>query len=243
MAQSTSSIALDKRHESSAKAAVVLSAKGKKAKAKLKKAALEVMSEVGYHKMRIGDVTKQAGVAAGLFHHYFTDLKSLTSEVMEDFVAKSLNVESIEKSVSKGDWYGRIFAHNRLVVVSYAERPGIMRCMLQLADEDKEFAQLLRNNFVKQLGWLVDAMPKLYPQATFSKHQFLMMVYALGGTGETILRDYYINCEPALTENKVTVDEMTELLTVIFYRGLFLQNPPAKKLRYIADLDKFVKQF
>tara|TARA_B110000902_G_scaffold218309_1_gene252064 strand:- start:2181 stop:2912 length:732 start_codon:yes stop_codon:yes gene_type:complete len=243
MAQSTSSIALDKRHESSAKAAVVLSTKGEKAKAKLKKAALAVMSEVGYHKMRIGDVTKQAGVAAGLFHHYFTDLKSLTHEVMEDFVAKSLNVESIEKSVSKGDWYGRIFAHNRLVVVSYAERPGIMRCMLQLADEDREFAQLLRNNFVKQLGWLVDAMPRLYPQATFSKHQFLMMVYALGGTGETILRDYYINSEPALIENKVTVDEMTELLTVIFYRGLFLQNPPAEKLRYIADLDKFVKKF
>jgi hypothetical protein len=47
MAQSTRSIALDKRHESSAKAAVVLSAKGEKAKAKLKKAALEVMSEVG----------------------------------------------------------------------------------------------------------------------------------------------------------------------------------------------------
>jgi hypothetical protein len=115
--------------------------------------------------------------------------------------------------------------------------------MLQLADEDREFAQLLRNNFVKQLGWLVDAMPRLYPQATFSKHQFLMMVYALGGTGETILRDYYINSEPALIENKVTVDEMTELLTVIFYRGLFLQNPPAEKLRYIADLDKFVKKF
>jgi AcrR family transcriptional regulator len=243
MVQANSKISKDSRHQSGAKAPVVLSAKGEKAKAKLKKAALEVMSEVGYHKMRISDVTKQAGVAAGLFHHYFPDLKSLTNEVMEDFVAKSLNVESIEKSVGKGDWYGRIFAHNRLVVVSYAERPGIMRCMLQLADEDKEFAQLLRNNFVKQLRWLVDAMPKLYPQSTFSKHQLLMMVYALGGTGETILRDYYINCEPALTENEVTVDEMTELLTVIFYRGLFLQNPPAEKLRYIANLDKFVKQF
>jgi AcrR family transcriptional regulator len=243
MVQANSKTSKDSRRQSGAKAAVVLSAKGEKAKVKLKKAALEVMSEVGYHKMRISDVTKQAGVAAGLFHHYFPDLKSLTNEVMEDFVAKSLNVESIEKSVGKGDWYGRIFAHNRLVVVSYAERPGIMRCMLQLADEDKEFAQLLRNNFVKQLRWLVDAMPKLYPQATFSKHQLLMMVYALGGTGETILRDYYINCEPALRENEVTVDEMTELLTVIFYRGLFLQNPPAEKLRYIADLDKFVKQF
>jgi hypothetical protein len=69
------------------------------------------------------------------------------------------------------------------------------------------------------------------------------MIYALGGTGEAILRDYYINSEPALTERAVTVDEMTELLTVIFYRGLFLKNPPTEKLGYIDNLDQFVKQF
>jgi len=213
-----------------------ISPKGKKARAKLMAAALEVMERVGYHRMRITDVTTEAGVASGLFYHYFKDLKSLTLEVLKDFISHSLHLDDIEKGVPRGDWYERMLAHNRLVVVAFAERPGIMRCLLQLADEDEAFSQLLRNNFVQQLSWLTRQMPKLFPDTGMSEHQALMVVYALAGTGETILRDYYINREPVLVEQELTIDEMAELISVIFYRGLFLENPPVEKLGYTANL-------
>ena len=51
------------------------SARGEIARAKLKRAAMTVMEKTGYHGMRISDVTTEAGVAAGLFYHYFNDLK------------------------------------------------------------------------------------------------------------------------------------------------------------------------
>jgi AcrR family transcriptional regulator len=199
------------------------------------------MEDVGYHRMRIADVTARAGVASGLFYHYFKDLKSLTREVLEDFVAASLRLEEIERDVSKGDWYGRMFAHNRLVVQAYADSPGIMRCLLQLADEDEEFSGLLRRNFIRQLGWLTRRMPRMFPEAELSEHQAMMVAYTLAGTGETILRDYYVNREPVLVDRELDVDEMTELISVIFYRGLFLANPPAEKLRYTTDLLKMRK--
>jgi len=219
-----------------------ISPKGEKARARLKAAALKVMEQVGYHKMRITDVTAQAGVASGLFYHYFKDLKSLTLEVLEDFVSHSLNIDDIEKDVPKGDWYARMLAHNRLVVKSYAERPGIMRCLLQLADEDEDFSLLLRQNFVQQLSWLTRQMPKLFPDAEMTEHQAMMVVYALAGTGETVLRDYYINREPVLREQELTVDDMAELITLIFYRGLFLENPPAEKLGYTINLSNMRKK-
>lgn len=218
------------------KGAKARSVKGEKARAKLKAAALVVMERVGYHKMRITDVTTEAGVAAGLFYHYFKDLKTLTREVLEDFVAHSLQIEDIEKGVPKGDWYGRILAHNRLAIKAYAERPGIMRCLLQLADEDSEFSQLLRQNFIQQLSWLTKLMPKLFPEAGFSEHQAMMVVYTLAGTGETVLRDYYVNREPVLVAEELQVEEVAELLTVMFYRGLFLENPPQNRLRYASNL-------
>ena len=59
-----------------------LSARGEVARAKLKRAAMTVMEQTGYHGMRIHDVTTEAGVAAGLFYHYFKDLKSLTLEAV-----------------------------------------------------------------------------------------------------------------------------------------------------------------
>ena len=212
------------------------SPKGEKARAKLMAAALVVMEQVGFHKMRITDVTREAGVASGLFYHYFKDLKSLTLEVLGDFVSHSLRIDTIEKDVPKGDWYERMLAHNRLVIASYSERPGIMRCLLQLADEDEDFSRLLRKNFIEQLGWLSKQMPKLFPAAAMSEHQAMLVVYTLAGTGETILRDYYINREPILREKELDIDEMAELITMIFYRGLFLENPPAEKLGYTANL-------
>jgi AcrR family transcriptional regulator len=217
------------------------SPKGEKARAKLRAAALTIMEDVGYHRMRISDVTREAGVAQGLFYHYYTDLKSLTVEVLEDFVSHSLQVEDIEKNVPKGDWYERMLAHNRLVVHAYAKRPGIMRCLLQLADTDEEFSQMLRRNFIRQLSWLTRQLPKLFPNAGLSAHQAMMVVYTLAGTGETILRDYFINREEVLVNKKLSVDEIAELITVMFYRGLFLENPPIEKLNYTSNFHNMKK--
>ena len=220
----------------------LVSAKGEIARAKIKASAFAVMEELGYHKMRIADVTAHAGVAAGLFYHYFNDLKSLTQEVLEDFVSHSLRAQAIERDVSEGDWYGLILAHNSVVVKAYAERPGIMRCLLQLADEEPQFAKILRENFVRQLSWLTRHMPELFPAANLSAHQALMVVYTLAGTGETVLRDYYVNRERVLVKKKLSQDEMTELISVMFYRGLFLHNPPADQLRYAANLVEMTKR-
>ncbi len=218
-----------------------MSPKGEKARAKLKAAALLVMEDVGYHKMRITDVTGKAGVASGLFYHYYSDLKSLTMEVLEDFVSHSLRVDDIEKDVPRGDWYERILAHNLLAVQAYAQRPGIMRCLLQLADSDEDFSRMLRRNFVHQLRWLTRQMPKLFPTANMSEHEAMMVAYTLAGTGETILRDYYINRESVLIDESLSVEEMAELITVMFYRGLFLENPPAEKLHYTTNLQHMKK--
>jgi hypothetical protein len=129
-----------------------------------------------------------------------------------------------------------MYAHNRLVIYSYDQRPGIMRCLFQLADEDEAFSQLLRDNWVQQLSWLIKLMPKLFPEVAFAEHQAKMVVYTLAGSGERLLRDYYINREPALCSADLDGDALAELLTVMFYRGLFLANPPEEKLRYTRNL-------
>ena len=57
------------------------SAKGEQARRKLKRAAMVVMERVSYNDMRVTDVTKEAGVAAGLFYHYFKDLKLVNNDL------------------------------------------------------------------------------------------------------------------------------------------------------------------
>jgi len=217
------------------------SARGAKARAWLKAAALVVLERQGYHKMRIADVTREAGVAQGLFYHYFKDLKSLTIEVLTDFTNPASDVEDIEKDVARGDWYGRIYAHNRLVVASYAKRPGVMRCLLQMADEEPEFSALLRDSYREQLMWLVDLMPKMFPDVRFKKHQALMVVYSLAGIGEGLLREYFVSESQTLRAAKLSIDELTELLTTMFYRALFLEHPPQEQLKYTRNLAQMTR--
>lgn len=219
----------------------VRSARGERARAGLKEAALAVLERDGYHKMRIADVTGEAGVAQGLFYHYFKDLKSLTLEVLTDYAMASNDPLEIEKNVSKGDWYARIYAHNLVVVRSYAKRPGVMRCLLQLADEDADFSGMLRENYRHQLMWLVDLMPKLFPNVRFRKHQAFMVVYSLAGIGEGLIREYFINGSKTLRAADLSVEQFAELLTTMFYRALFLRHPNEKQLKYTRNLTAMVR--
>jgi len=223
------------------KPAKALSARGERARAGLKAAALVVLEREGYHKMRIADVTEEAGVAQGLFYHYFKDLKSLTIEVLTDFALASNDPAEVERDVAKGDWFARIHAHNRVVVRSYAKRPGVMRCLLQMADEDPDFSGMLREHFRAQLMWLVDLMPGLFPDVAFKKHQALMVVYSLAGIGEGLLREYFINESHTLRLAKLSVEEFAELLSTMYYRALFLQNPEESQLKYTRNLTAMVR--
>ena len=219
-----------------------LSARGEKARARLMTAALVVLERDGYHKMRIADVTSEAGVAQGLFYHYFKDLKSLTAEVLTEFAQATRDPSEIEKDVEPGDWYSRIHAYNLVIVRSYAKRPGVMRCLLQLADEDPDFGAMLRDNYREQLMWLVERMPGLFPDVKFKKNQALMVVYALAGIGEGLIREYFINRSEPLLAADLSVNQFAELMSTMFYRALFLEHPEEKRLKYTRNLAAMARE-
>ena len=208
------------------------SARGEQARARLKEAAERVLERVGYRQMRVVDVTAEAGVASGLFYHYFPDLKTLTVEVLKDFMQRFEAIEEIERGVAKGDWYARMHAHNRAVVESYARNPGIMRCMVQMGDEKPEFGELWRASYHRRLELFVRALPRLFPQARLSGAQAHLVTTMLAGMGEHLLSEYYIVRAPALRELELGEDEMTEWISVMFYRALFLENPPPERLQH-----------
>lgn len=210
------------------------SARGQQARLRLKQAAAECLEEVGYHQMRIADVTGRAGVATGLFYHYFPDLKALVVEVLERFIARFEDTPQIERDIPRGDWFGRILAHYTLIVQAYARHPGLMRCVTQLTDEDEEFRALWRRSYQRQLQQLVVVLPRLFAGNELTDGERWLTVYALGDIGEGLLREYYIERSPEVRAFELSEAEMAEWLAVIFYRGLFLANPPRERLQHAA---------
>ncbi len=100
---------------------------------------------------------------------------------------------------------------------------------------------MLRENYRDQLMWLVELMPRMFPDVEFAEHQALMVVYALAGIGEGLIREYFINESRTLRAAELSVEEFAELLTTMYYRALFLANPDPEQLTYTRNLTAMVK--
>lgn len=213
-----------------------LGSRGLATRERLKKAARCVLERKGYHQLTVADVTRQAGVAAGLFHRYFPDLRTLVVEILGEVLAELGDTARIEHGVSRGDWMGRIRAHILPSVANHALRPGLVRAMNQLADEYRPFRAQLRSFYQAQLELLSTQIPRLHPQAALTPAEALLIAYALGGISEAALRERYILRNPALRDLALSPEDMADWLAVLFYRALFAANPPASPPHQAARL-------
>ena len=66
-------------------------------------------------------------------------------------------------------------------------------------------------------------------------------VYSLAGIGEGLLREYFINESKTLRAADLTTEQFAELLSTMFYRALFLENPEQSQLKYTHNLAKMVR--
>ncbi|MBV6417581.1 MAG: HTH-type transcriptional regulator BetI [Steroidobacteraceae bacterium] len=213
-----------------------LGSRGRATRERLKTAARCVLDRKGYSQMTVADVTKEAGVAAGLFHRYFPDLRTLTIELLGEVMAELGDTARIERGIGRGDWWGRIRSHIVPSVENHALRPGLVRAMNQLADEYPPFRAQLRDFYKTQLQLLSAQMPRLFPEAKLSATEALLIAYALGGISEAALRERYILRNSALRELQFTPEEMADWLAMLVYRALFAANPPAGRLDGAARL-------
>ncbi|MGD9598398.1 MAG: TetR/AcrR family transcriptional regulator [Steroidobacteraceae bacterium] len=203
-----------------------LGSRGRATRERLKAAARRVLERKGYSQLTVADVTREAGVAAGLFHRYFPDLRTLAAEILGEVLAELGDTARIEQGVGRGDWMGRIRAHIQPSVANHALRPGLVRAMNQLADEYRPFRTQLRSFYQSQLELLSARLPRLFPQAALTPAEALLLAYALGGISEAALRERYLLRNPALRDLPLTPEDMADWLAVLFYRALFAANPP-----------------
>jgi AcrR family transcriptional regulator len=213
-----------------------LGSRGLATRERLKAAARRVLDRKGYSQMTVADVTQEAGVAAGLFHRYFPDLRTLTVELLGEVMAELGDTAKIEQGVTRGDWIGRIRAHIVPSVANHALRPGLVRAMNQLADEYPPFRAQLKGFYQAQLELLSSQMPRLFPEAKLTPEEALLLAYALGGISEVALREMYILRNPAFRNVTLSPEQMADWLSTLFYRALFAANPPADSLPGAARL-------
>lgn len=208
-----------------------LSVRALRTREKLKHAARELLNERGYRRLRIQDLTVRAGVAAGLFYRYFHDLREIVHEVSGDFMAH-LNAET-SALPAVAHPYDQIFARHALALRLFESNPGIVRCLFQLDGDYPEFGQVWK---LAAHDWNMQVASFLSATAGLPAAEARNMAFYLGAMTEGVFFQYLIRHTEDLSVLGGKASDVAEMLSVMWYRSIFLANPPLEKLRACRSL-------
>lgn len=203
--------------------------KGQRTRQRLRIATAEALERTGYHSLRVVDITKTAEVAEGLFYVYFRDKTDATlsvlNELLQDFLGFSTH------TTGKRDSFGAIRATNRRWLEVCRANAGLMRCILQVGDEDPTLARLAQRT--NRLWYDHVAQSHVQRRGTpHSKAPALFAAYLLGGMMDELVRKLIIYPDPELHKllRKLRADDnaVADAASVVWLRVLSpdAQLPP-----------------
>jgi AcrR family transcriptional regulator len=204
----------------------LLQSKGLRSRDVLKRAARELLNERGYRSLRVQDVAERAGVATGLFYRYFHDLREIVAEIAQDFFAELL--QSAPPPPDREHRYDWIRANLVDVVRRFAANPGILACLFGLAGDYEEFDEIWKRNAHR---WNLQVADFLKKEAGFDAARARRAGYMLGAMTEGVVYQALIRKSADLVQFAPRPEDVADALGVMWYRAIFLEDPPGDRLR------------
>lgn len=217
--------------------------KGLRTRQRLKIATAKILARDGYHAMRVSDISARARLAEGSFYVYFRDKTdaalTVLSELLEEFLDLGNRTHHGERSQ-----FEAIRDGNRRWIAVCRANAGLMRCILQLGDEDPRLAELAQRG--NALWYERVAQSSARRRGTQTSHASRFAVYMLGSMMDELVRKLIVYPDPhfhaLLGQIGATEDEVVaDAASVIFLHVLNPGAPvPATLHRSAAELAEWL---
>lgn len=198
--------------------------RGQATRQRLTEALTKLLQVRAYHEIRLEDITREAGVRVSLFYHYFQSKVDITHEVLSE-VLESFRNEVASRPRDANPLATIHYANQRMVAL-YATNPGAMRCLLEVHDGMAPFAPMWRELTLEWNQRIAASIARQFPNAFRNNAEYLALAYALAGTADSFLLEYYVQKNPALHGAQLSDEDVARFLTTMWYRALYLKNPP-----------------
>ncbi|MGF1609714.1 MAG: TetR/AcrR family transcriptional regulator [Kiloniellales bacterium] len=204
------------------------SSKGERTRFRLKLAAAKALEASSFPDLKVADVCQNAEVALGTFYVYFPDKSAIATEVLLDF-GDELYAQAQRVARGSND-FEAILLTNQFFVAAYRMNSGLIRCLVQLEDQVPEFRLRWRERRLQWLGQIAFSLKRRTTAADTSEHLRLQVAYALEGMVFQYLYDVFVRQEPTLSRFAGKPEYIAELLSVLWYRAVYCENPPADQV-------------
>jgi TetR/AcrR family transcriptional repressor of nem operon len=216
--------------------------KGLRTRERLRIATAKVMEQKGYHALRVTDVTSEAGVAEGSFYVYFKDKTDaaldVLTELLEGFLFGQVGVNPAASNP-----FEAIQRSNRRWLALCRANQGLMRGVLQVGDEQSEFARLVQRSNNRWYSHIASSVVKHHPKGAVNPEGALLAAYLLGSMMDEIARKLIVYREDKflalLTNLNADDDALADAASVLWaralYPGLSIEGPLTRAADLLRD--------
>lgn len=216
--------------------------KSARTRAKLKRAAVDCLTENDWSSLTIAAVTGKAQVAAGTFYLHFASIRELTIEVFSEFAAVD-----IAPAIPDGDEFGDLFSRMKStfveIVGAFRRRRKLFRSLFQMRRQDAEANEVwlrLTAQWAEALsGIAMTHMKGPVPEA-FDR----FIGHASSAFADEIMTRIYIDeiFGSAFPQDPSSDEYVAELLAFTRHRMLFGIDPDPALLKARSGLERLVDQ-
>jgi AcrR family transcriptional regulator len=208
--------------------------KGLRTRERLKVATAKVLEERGYHAMRVSDISAAAEVAEGSFYMYFKDKSEAAITVLTEFLDTFLNL-GVREAAPRTP-FAAIRAANRRWLAVCRANSGLMRCLLQVGDEEPAFYQLTQHANRTWYERVVQGYARR--QAGTDAAPTLLAAYLLGGMMDELVRRLIVYPDSAFqtlcAELKADDNDIADAAALIWLRIFYPDQAPPGDLPHAA---------
>lgn len=205
--------------------------RGLRTRERLKIAAARALAERGYHALRVADVTAGAKVAEGSFYVYFKDKTDVALTVLKELLEDFFHLDAKSTGTSRPP-FEAIRQTNRRWLALCRANAGLMRCILQLGDEEPELARL--SHRTNRIWYERVARSLTRRKGGVSANATLFTLYLLGGMMDELVRKLVIYPDPEfhalLKEMDADDDTVADAASVMWLHIFHPKEAPSADL-------------
>lgn len=158
--------------------------KGERTRGRLKLATARMLELHGYHGLRVIDITKTAGVSEGAFYVYFEDKKDASLATLSSFLTEFVDTVAPPENVHVS--FDSIREANLRWFEFCRANAGLLRCVFQLGDQEKEFARLVQS---ATKAWYVKIARNVTRDLSETDEKVVLLItYFMGSMMDEIVR-------------------------------------------------------
>jgi AcrR family transcriptional regulator len=203
--------------------------KGERTRDRIRLATIDALNAIGYRDMKVSDVCERAGITPPVLYLYFDSKLALAAEVLRDFLESFMAGAGPAGHATGRSAYDSILAANLNWIAAARANAGLIRCLLQFADDEPEFASLFSEANRRWYERIARATVARFPDLDIDERQVRLAAYALGGMTDDIVRKLFAAHDPALIAlvDHVAPDDaaLARFLSILWFRALFGADP------------------